>query len=1004
MPGTFLTDEQRARFGRFNEPPDEGQLGGFFHLDRTARRAAMTCNGARNQLGYAVQLGTVRFLGTFLEDPGEAPKIVTDYVADQLGLDPAALSDYGQREARWDHQDQIRRTLGYQPFDETAWFALARWLYTRCWLGNERPTVLFDRATARMVDQRVLLPGVTVLERLVAGVRERAELRLWRTLAALPNPAERARLLELLGRAEGSRTTRLDQLRRSPRKITATGLVKALERYEQLASYRGGHWAGALAPVPPGRLAELVRYAKAVRAQAVSQLTEDRKIATLVAFAATMPDLAADEALEVFDMVMDDLIRETTAQVQRRRLRTLRDLDAAALLLGHAWRIVIAAAEDPDCDVRLALAGLDIAAVREAERTVVELAIAPQDDSAAQLASRHRTIARFLPKLLETIPFQAHAPGRPVLDAIGFVRSLKTRKKPIDQREVPEGVLSKAWTRRILNAEGRVDKQAYAVGFTEALRDGLRRHEIFVPGLRRYGDPHARLLAPGEWQATRAQACEDLALSPTPGHDARAWADRLDGAYRTLADGLAANPAVRIEQRDGHDHLVLTGLDKLEVPESVDWLDNEVAARMPSVDLPEMVLEVHGWTPFLDDFTNVSGEPSRADDLTTSIAAVLCSESTNVGMAPVVNDSRDALKRDRLFWTEQNYLRAECTARATARMVAFHAAQPIVGECWGGGELASADGLRFVTPVRTINSRPNPKYFGGPGARRGITFYNYLFDMYVGFHGIIVPGTQRDSLYIMDGLLEQDSGIRPVEITSDTHGASEMVFGLFRLLGYQFSPRLADAGSATLYRTDPDADYGPLNALTRDRIRLDLIERHWDEILRVAASLRTGMVKASEILRVLSPGGRPTSLGRAIMEIGRLDRSAYLATYFDDELLRRKINTQLNRQESRHQLARAIFHGQKGEMRQVYREGQEDQLGALGLMLNVVVLWNTVYIQKIVADLRAEGHHIRNEDIARISPLDFSHINFHGRYSFALPPEVSAGQLRSTERPAVARV
>ncbi|HEV2639032.1 MAG TPA: Tn3 family transposase [Actinocrinis sp.] len=182
------------------------------------------------------------------------------------------------------------------------------------------------------------------------------------------------------------------------------------------------------------------------------------------------------------------------------------------------------------------------------------------------------------------------------------------------------------------------------------------------------------------------------------------------------------------------------------------------------------------------------------------------------------------------------------------------------------------------------------------------------------------------------------------------------------------------------------------------------LENHWDEVLRLAASLRTGTVRASEILRVLSPGGRPTALGRAIMEIGRLDRSAYLAGYFDDELLRRKVNTQLNRQESRHQLARYIFHGRKGEMRQIYREGQEDQLGALGLMLNVVVVWNTVYIQKIITELRAEGHHVRNEDIARISPLDFAHINVHGRYSFSLPPEISAGALRATPRPSTARV
>ncbi|MEV7518894.1 transposase [Streptomyces diastaticus] len=335
-------------------------------------------------------------------------------------------------------------------------------------------------------------------------------------------------------------------------------------------------------------------------------------------------------------------------------------------------------------------------------------------------------------------------------------------------------------------------------------------------------------------------------------------------------------------------------------------------------------------------------------------------------------------------------------SRANARLVDYHMRLPLV-QSWGGGELASADGLRFITPIRTLNSGPNPKYFGT--RRRGVTFYNFLSDQFSGLHGILIPGTQRDSFYILDGLLEQETALRPVEITSDTHGSSEIVFGLFRLLGYQFSPRLADSGSATLYRTDPDADYGPLTPLTRDKVNLKQITSHWDDVLRVAGSLHSGTIKASEVLRVLAPGGKPTPTGKAIMEIGRLDRSAYLSSYFTDELLRRRINTQLNRQESRHNLARKIFHGQKGELRQSYREGQEDQLGALGLMLNIVILWNTVYMQKIIAEMRAEGIHVRDEDIARLSPLKFAHINFHGRYSFALPAEVQGGQLRSTRKP-----
>ena len=99
---------------------------------------------------------------------------------------------------------------------------------------------------------------------------------------------------------------------------------------------------------------------------------------------------------------------------------------------------------------------------------------------------------------------------------------------------------------------------------------------------------------------------------------------------------------------------------------------------------------------------------------------------------------------------------------------------------------------------------------------------------------------------------------------TDTAGYSDQVFGLFRLLGYQFSPRLADIGSARFWRITRNADYGPLGGLARHHINTDLIAAHWDDLLRVAGSLATGTVRASELLRVLQGGGRPTPLGRAV--------------------------------------------------------------------------------------------------------------------------------------------
>jgi TnpA family transposase len=310
---------------------------------------------------------------------------------------------------------------------------------------------------------------------------------------------------------------------------------------------------------------------------------------------------------------------------------------------------------------------------------------------------------------------------------------------------------------------------------------------------------------------------------------------------------------------------------------------------------------------------------------------------------------------------------------------------------WGGGEVASADGLRFQVPVRTIHAGPNPKYFGNG---RGITYYNFTSDQFTGFHNIVITGTLRDSLYLLEGLLEQETSLRPTEVMTDTHGYSDVVFGLFWLLGYQFSPRLADLGEMRLWRIDALSDYGVLNGLAKNQISSPLITHNWDDFLRVAGSLKLGTVSGSEIMQTLQSGANPSTLSKAIGELGRIAKTLYILAYIDDEAYRRRILTQLNRGESRHSLARAVFHGQRGELRQRYRDGQEEQLGALGLVVNVLVLWNTLYMGEVLDYLRLNGVGVDQGDVARLSPLKHKHINMLGRYQFALPESVRQGKLR----------
>jgi len=187
----------------------------------------------------------------------------------------------------------------------------------------------------------------------------------------------------------------------------------------------------------------------------------------------------------------------------------------------------------------------------------------------------------------------------------------------------------------------------------------------------------------------------------------------------------------------------------------------------------------------------------------------------------------------------------------------------------------------------------------------------------------VITGTQPDAPYILEGLLDPQTSVRPREIVTDTAGYTDVIFGLFRILGYQYSPRLADAGAATFWRLNP-TDYGPLNSLARHQIDRALVEQHYDDLLRVAGSLLQRHTTASQLVHALRSRTRHlASLAKAFQHVGRAAKTIHLLDYCNDQPFRRRILTQLNRGESRHVLARDVCHGHRGELRQRYRQGQE---------------------------------------------------------------------------------
>ncbi|QHE73143.1 Tn3 family transposase [Rhodococcus sp. WAY2] len=991
-----------GRFGAYSRV----ELERFFHLDDEDRRLVAARRRDYNRLGFAVQVVTVRHLGMFLPDPLDVPPELVDYLAEQLDIDdPSCVKRYtDRRETRFEHAREIQQEYGLLAFSEVE-SELTAWIADQAWMTGEGPKAIFSGAVAWLRARQALLPGVTTLERLVADGRRVADQRLWQQLAG-PLPAQTSgALLRMLDVPDTGkqRVNELDRLRKGLFRTSSKGMVAALNRVADLVAVGAGSLD--VSAVPPRRLLGLATHGIAGKTTLLRRMSREHRLAVLVATVSALSARAIDDALELFDLVMTtELLSKAERESKDEKLRRYPRVSRNAGKLAAAVTVLLEMSEvNPDISLEMVWDLIENAVTKSELRAAVAVIdeLVPANDAELngqrleELAGRLATVRPFLPLMMRTIEFGATADGAPVLKAMKTLADLLTTKSKLpatylDARLVDHDLITGGWS-RLVYREGRppetVDRAAYTLCVLEQFHRHLKHRNIFAVTSLRWRDPRAHLLSGEVWEQARDAGMNALDLPALPGPLLGEHATRLDEMYREVVSRLDSDTPATV---DDEGKLHVAALVAVPDPPSLIDLRRRVERMMPKIDLPELVLEVMSWHPgFIEAFTHVSGNDARVADLGLSVAAVLCAYAMNVGFGPVTSPGVEALTRDRLHHVDQNYVRFDTLAAANTVLVQ---AQSEIGlaQAWGGGLVASVDGMRFVVPVRTHHARPNPKYFG---RKRGITWLNMLNDQSAGLSAQVLRGTPRDSLHTVDVVLSQQGGRVPEVIITDTGSYSDIVFGLLHLLGRQYRPELANLPDQRLWRIDGSADYGPLDRAARGKIDTDRIARHWEDMCRIAVSLHSYVVSAHEVTRMISRDGNPTPLGHAIAHFGRIFKTIHILRLADDEPYRREGHGQKNLVEGRHDLARRIFHGKKGEINRAYYEGMEDQLSALGLVLNCVVLWNTIYLDRALDQLRAQGYPVLDADVARLSAFVRGHIGIDGHYAFHLP------DLGGTHRP-----
>lgn len=221
--------------------------------------------------------------------------------------------------------------------------------------------------------------------------------------------------------------------------------------------------------------------------------------------------------------------------------------------------------------------------------------------------------------------------------------------------------------------------------------------------------------------------------------------------------------------------------------------------------------------------------------------------------------------------------------------------------------------------------------------------YTHIADQHSVFHTQAIACSVREAIRVLDGLLANDTILRPKEHFVDQHGYTDQLFGLCHLLGYSLMPRL-NVSKQKLYKLDRATSYGHLDAVFTGTVDVALIRQQWDQLVRIAASLRNRTAPVYIVLTRIASSAPSDRLAKALTALGQALRTLYLLRYLHEEPLRARMQLQINRGEGRHQLARRLFFANQGAFQTGDCEEIMNKATCLSLLSNAVLVWNTVHM------------------------------------------------------------
>lgn len=505
------------------------------------------------------------------------------------------------------------------------------------------------------------------------------------------------------------------------------------------------------------------------------------------------------------------------------------------------------------------------------------------------------------------------------------------------------------------------------------LRRSLRRGSVWLDHSLSYRERDQMLIPPKDWARDRERHLLILGQEGT----VNAF---LQPLLKHIEVGLEA---VAEAKRQGKLNIDAQGM--LHLP-ALEALPNEVDPKrtrdlmfkeIGSVQFPDLLLEVDAYTNFSEVLL---ARPATDERELVALYAALIAHGTEIdaksvaAMTPQLDPEHVSVAMRALEATGR-------LRRANQRVVEFQGKHAIA-EIWGSGKTASSDMMSLDASKHLWNARVDPRR-----RTHAVGMYTHVLDQ----HGIVydqpIVLNERQAGPAIEGVVrynDSNERVRLSLLAVDTHGYTNPAMTISKLLGFDLCPRLRDLSERKLFLPRKlDAPEGLEQVLVRD-VSLKAIEKGWDELLRVAASIRSGRVSANVALQRFGSAAQGDPVHRAADQLGRLLRTLFLCDYFSNTAFRHEIHTILNRGESVHQLQRAVYYGKVAPERGRRRDEMIAISGSHTLLTNLVLAWNTHRMQQTVDRWRSSRQTIEDAWLARMGPAHFSHINFRGTFRFGV--------------------